>query len=164
MSEARVGQGSRVLALRAAGVVATLLLSLAAASAAEPSYPFEGTWIRAEHSCTPATVRARIYTAKEVVSPLGRCTIRRVTAGANTFELLEECRRNDRQQTVTETIRLATPDAMTSRRQLSRLKIPRQVRYTRCSIAAAPAAAHRPPAPTGPRAPAPALPGPAKPK
>lgn len=115
--------------------VALALLVATRCTAAEAPYPFEGTWIRAEHSCTPQTVRARTYTAKDVVSPLGRCVIRRVATNGSVFELVEDCRRNDRPQTVTETLRLASADVMTVKRQLSRLKIPRQLRYARCTIA-----------------------------
>ena len=123
-------------ALARTGVLLAVLASCAAAhAAADPPYPFEGTWIRAEHSCTPQTVRARTYTAKEVVSPLGRCSIRRIASNGGTFELVEDCRRNDRPQTVTETIRLTSADSMTLKRQMSRLKIPRQLRYARCTIA-----------------------------
>lgn len=114
---------------------ALALLVPAGCGAAEPPYPFEGTWIRADHSCTPQTVRARTYTAREVVSPLGRCSIRRIAANSSQFELVEDCRRNDRPQTVTETLRLTSSDAMMVKRQLSRLKIPRQLRYARCTIA-----------------------------
>ena len=119
--------------------LATALAVLVPAScgAVEALYPFEGTWIRAEHSCTPQTVRARTYTAKEVVSPLGRCSIRRIATSGSSFELVEDCRRNDRPQTVTEILRLTSADAMTVKRQLSRLKIPRQLRYGRCTIAGA---------------------------
>lgn len=105
-------------------------------SQADPAYPFEGTWIRADRACTPTAVRSRVYTAKEVTSPRGHCAIRRVTTGSGVFELLEECRRNDRPMTVTETIRLTSPDSMTLKRQVSRLKIPRQLRYARCTPAA----------------------------
>ncbi len=117
-------------------VLAAMMACCAAAHAAtEAPYPFEGTWIRAEHSCTPQTVRARTYTAREVVSPLGRCVIRRTASNGGAFELVEDCRRNDRPQTVTETIRMTSADSMTLKRQMSRLKIPRQLRYTRCTIA-----------------------------
>lgn len=130
-------------------VLATLVLPGAAAcGAAEAPYPFEGTWIRAEHSCTPQTVRARTYTAKEVVSPLGRCSIRRIAASGSFFELVEDCRRNERSQTVTESLRLTSADTMTLKRQLSRLKIPRQLRYARCSVASGAVPASPVPRPT----------------
>lgn len=116
-------------------LTAALAIGSTAHAATDAPYPFEGTWIRAEHSCTPQTVRARTYTAKEVVSPLGRCSIRRIVSSGGAFELVEDCRRNDRPQTVTETIRLTSADTMTLKRQLSRLKIPRQLRYARCAIA-----------------------------
>ncbi len=110
---------------------------LGPASGAEGLYPFEGTWVRTDHVCTATTVRERVYTARDVTSPRGRCTIRRVAASGSVFELLEECRHNDRPTTVTETIRLTSPDNMTLRRQVSRLKIPRQVHYARCTAATA---------------------------
>lgn len=120
---------------RAGLLAAALVVSGPSVFAADAPYPFEGTWIRAEHSCTPQTMRARTYTAKDVVSPLGRCSIRRIASTGSLFELVEDCRRNDRPQTVTESLRLTSADTMTLKRQLSRLKIPRQLRYARCSIA-----------------------------
>lgn len=144
---------SRAPALHGLMAAALALLIPSACGAAEAPYPFEGTWIRAEHSCTPQTVRARTYTAREVVSPLGHCSIRRVAASGSLFELVEDCRRNDRPQTVTETLRLTSADTMTVKRQLSRLKIPRQLRYARCTIAGAAAQPLGPPHPT--RAPEP---------
>lgn len=116
-------------------LAALLTFCSAAQAATDTPYPFEGTWIRAEHSCTPQTVRARTYTAKDVTSPLGRCSIRRIASNGTTFELVEDCRRNERPQTVTETIRLTSADGMTLKRQMSRLKIPRLLRYARCTIA-----------------------------
>jgi hypothetical protein len=109
-----------------------------AALAAEPGYPFEGTWVQADHACAPGITRVRTYTAKDVTSPRGRCTIRRIASGSGAYELFEECR-HERSGLVTETIRMTSPDSMVLRRQLVRLKIPRQQRFTRCS-AAAPAA------------------------
>lgn len=121
---------------KAAGLIGLVLLWGATPSrAAEAPYPFEGTWVRAERTCTPTTIRARTYTAREVISPRGRCAIRRVASGSNSFELLEECRRGDRPSTVTETVRMIAPDSLTSKRQESRLKIPRQIRYQRCTPA-----------------------------
>ena len=119
-----------------AGLAFLLLAMTTAAGAAEPSYPFEGTWMRADRACVAASPLARTYTAKEVISARGRCSIRRIAGGPTTFELLEECRRNERPQNVTETVRLVPPDGLVLKRQLSRLKIPRQVRFARCTVAA----------------------------
>ena len=105
-------------------------------------YPFEGTWIRADRVCSASATQVRTYSAKDVTSSLAHCTIRRVSSGSGAFELVEECRRNDRNQTVTETIRMSSPDSLVLKRQTSRLKIPRSLRYTRCS--AAPAASVHP--------------------
>lgn len=115
---------------------AILLTCSAAARAAEAPYPFEGTWVRAERACSPNATRVRTYTSRDVTSPRGHCAIRRVAAGGGAFELLEECRRDGRSGSVTETIKLSGPDTMTVRRQLSRLKITRPLRYQRCSAAA----------------------------
>ncbi len=133
--------------------VAGVLIALCgtAQAAAEPPYPFEGVWVRAERACTATTVRERTYTAHEVVSPRGRCAIRRIAGGSSgVFELLEDCRRSDHQGSVTETIKMTTPDAMTLKRQVSRLKIARQIRYARCAASPSPAPAA---SPRGPRPP-----------
>lgn len=124
-------------------VALTLGLTVGAAAfaaKAEPSYPFEGTWIKADRVCGPASTRVRTYTAREVVSSRSRCSIRRIASGSGSFELLEECHRGDRPQTVTETLRMLSPNSMTLRRQLVRLKIPRTIRYSRCTVAAPPLA------------------------
>ena len=126
-----------------AALLCILSLVSSAALAAEPTYPFVGTWIRSDRVCLPSATRVRTYTAKDVTSSRGHCSIRRIASGSGNFELLEECRRNDRTQTVTEIIKVVTPDTMTLRRQFSRLKIPRTLRYSRCTVAEAPAA-HRP--------------------
>ncbi|WP_131195472.1 hypothetical protein [Lichenihabitans psoromatis] len=126
------------------GLLASVLLVALAivpvsAWAADASYPFVGTWIRADRVCSATAIDVRIYTAKEVTSSRSHCTIRRVASSANTFELLEECRRGERHGSVTETIRMTSPDSMMLRRQYSRLKIPRSVRYARCNAASIPA-------------------------
>lgn len=148
-------------AQRAAGLLTGLMALLAvapAAMAAEGPYPFLGTWVQASRPCTP-TARARTYTPKEVTSPLGRCSIRRVAGNGPTFELLEECRRNDRMGSVTEIIRMTSPDSLTLRRQVLRLKIPRQVHYARCTIAGGSGTPARGAKSTGPHpAPPPAAP------
>ena len=131
----RTRHGSQPVLAGLAGLLALLMPAWA-----DAPYPFEGAWVRNPATCTPATVRERVYTAKEVISPRGRCMIRRVAAGYGAYELLEECRRtNERPTTVTETIRLTSPDSMVLKRQLSRLKIPRQIHYVRCKVAASPA-------------------------
>jgi hypothetical protein len=121
------------------------------ASAAEPAYPFEGTWVQADHACSPGSTRVRTYTSRDVTSPRGRCLIRRIATGSGAYELFEECR-HEHSGLVTETIRMTSPDSMVLRRQLNRLKIPRQQHFTRCSIAApnsAPRLQNRPAGPAG---------------
>ena len=150
-----------------------LVLGLAAAGparAAEPSYPFEGTWVRANRVCAPNAPRERTYTAHDVSFPTGRCAYRKVAGGGGQFEVFEDCRRAERPGNYTETIRMLGPDLMVMRRQAARLKITRPLRYARCTAAAAPpppappkpapAATHRPA--TGPE-PAEAKPPEAKP-
>lgn len=133
----------RPFGCRRAALLCIVSLWSSAALAAEPAYPFVGTWIRSDRICLPSATRVRTYTAKDVTSSRGRCSIRRIASGSGSFELLEDCKRNDRTQTVTEIIKVVTPDSMTLRRQFSRLKIPRMLRYSRCTVAAAPAG-HRP--------------------
>ena len=125
----RLARGARRLAAACCLLAGPVL-------AAETPYPFEGTWLGAEHACTPTATRTRTYTSKDVVSALGHCAIRRIAAGSGSFELREECRRNDRLVNVTEIIRITSPDSMVLRRQLMRLKIPRPIRFVRCTIAA----------------------------
>jgi hypothetical protein len=124
--------------------------ALSGALAAEP-YPFEGTWILPQHPCVAGSMHLRTYTAREVVSPRGKCSIRRIAQGSGAFELMEECRHDGRPSTETETIRMTSPDSLLLKRQISRLKIPRQIRYARCNV---PAAAPAAPPPSQPRAPA----------
>ncbi len=110
---------------------------------APAAYPFEGTWIRADRPCNAKATLVRTYTAHDVVSSRSHCAIRRVEgSGAGPFELLEDCRRNPPPR-VTETIRMLAPDQFTLKRQVVRLKIPRPVRFARCT-AAAPEQAHAP--------------------
>lgn len=148
-SPKRAGRCAPLLAAALSGLLAGPVL------AADP-YPFEGTWLGVEHACTATATRTRTYTGKDVVSALGRCGIKRITAGSGAFELREECRRNDRSVNVTETIRMTSPDSMVLRRQLMRLKIPRPIRFARCTIAApaAPPPVSRPAKPLAPPEPA----------
>lgn len=97
-------------------------------------YPFEGTWIRADRPCTPRATLVRTYTAREVTSSRNQCAIRRVVGGSGGFELVQDCRRTPAK--VTETIRVLSPDLITLKRQVKRLKIPRAIRYARCTAAA----------------------------
>lgn len=115
------------------------------ARAADASYPFEGTWVRANRACTAAAPLARTYTAREVTSAGGHCSIRKVAAGAGQFEIFEDCRRTDHPGTFTETIRMSGPDAMVMQRQRTRLKIARPLRFIRCTIAAPAGAPAKPP-------------------
>ena len=135
--------------------LALLLAASASARAADPNYPFEGTWIRANRVCAPNAPRVRTYTAKEVTFPTGHCGFRKVATGGGLFEIFEDCRRAEHPGSYTETIRMLGPDLMQVRRSAARLKIGRPLRYTRCS-AAAPAAPGTPAHPaTGQHHPAP---------
>lgn len=117
--------------------LATLPTLAAWAAAPETPYPFEGTWARADRPCTPKTTLIRTYTAHDVISSLSHCSVRRIASGSGGFELLEDCHQGStRPQKVTEVIRMTTPDSMVLKRQIVRLKIPRPVRYNRCTIAA----------------------------
>jgi hypothetical protein len=109
--------------------------------AAETPLPFVGTWIRADRVCSATAVEVRIYTPKEVTSLRSHCSIRRIASGSGAFELLEDCHHNDRPTRVTEIIRMTSPDSLTLKRQMSRLKIPRSIHFIRCTIAA-PAPGH----------------------
>lgn len=128
------------ISLSALAMIGAMLLSSASASAAapamaDPHYPFEGTWIRADRVCTPKAPLVRTYTTREVISSRSRCVIRRVVGGTGSFDLVEECRHNDRPMTVTESIRMLSPDMMSLKRHELRLKIPRAVRFARCNAA-----------------------------
>ena len=148
--------------VRRAAAFSLLLAGIAAGSAhaAEPAYPFEGTWVRANRVCAANAPRARTYTAHEVTFPSGHCTFRKVATGGGQFEIFEECRKAEHPGNFTETIRMTGPDLMQMRRQAARLKIARPLRYARCTVAApapvgappraAAPAPHRPPE-TGPR-------------
>ena len=128
----------------AIGVMVELtLLGLAAgpARAAETAYPFEGSWVQTTHPCIAGSVHLRTYTAREVVSSRGRCSIRRIAQGAGAFEVQEDCRHDGRADRVTETIRVPSSDVMVLRRQEVRLKIPRAVHYARCTAPVTPATA-----------------------
>ena len=143
-------------ALRGGAVLLTGLAGVTAAAAAEPGYPFEGTWVRANRECVANAPRVRTYTAKDVASATGHCTYRKVAAGGGQFEIFEDCRRSERPGNYTETIRMLGPDLMQLRRQAARLKIARPLRYARCTIAAPGAGAAPRPAPAShhPAAPA----------
>ena len=136
-SERQIGPRRRHAAagLSAVSLVA-LGLSILPALAAEPSYPFEGTWVRANRACTATAPLARTYSAREVTGANTHCSVRKIASGAGQYELFEECRRAERPGSFTETIRMAGPDAMVVRRQVTRLKIARPLRFIRCSIAA----------------------------
>ena len=136
-------------ASRAAALAFALLLGVTSggpARAAEPSYPFEGTWVRANRVCAPGAPRERTYTAHDVTFPTGRCSYRKVAGSGGQFEVFEDCRRAERPGNYTETIRMLGPDLMVMRRQAARLKITRPLRYARCTTTATaappPAAAH----------------------
>lgn len=132
-------------ALRGGAVLLAVVVGAATAGAAEPGYPFEGTWVRANRECVPNAPRVRTYTAKEVTSPSGRCSYRKVATGGGQFEIFEDCRRSEHPGNYTETIHMLGADLMQVRRQAARLKIARPLRYARCTIAApGPAGAPRP--------------------
>lgn len=110
---------------------------VASAAAPETPYPFEGTWVRADRPCTPKAVLVRTYTPHDVTSSLSRCSIRRIASGSSGFELLEDCHQGSaKPQKVTEIIRMTSTDSMVLKRQIVRLKIPRPMRFNRCTIAA----------------------------
>lgn len=130
----------------AAAVLAFTVLGLAAPRAAETTYPFVGSWVRSDRSCSATPARERVYTAKEVVSPRSRCSIRRIAAGSGGFELFERCERpNEKPSHISEIIRMTGSDSMVLNRQTARLKLSRSLHFTRCAPAAAPGAL-RPPA------------------
>ena len=124
--------------------VAVLACAGSASAASDPPYPFEGTWVRSDRMCTPQAPLARTYTAHDLVTPGGRCTLRRVAFGSGEFELFEDCRRSERPGDAVERIRMLGPDAFVLKHQVNRLKIPRGRRYARCTLAA-----QKPSAPTG---------------
>lgn len=130
---------SRLLLGSAAVVVGGLSLA-AMARAAEGPFPFLGAWVRSDRSCSPTSTRERIYTARDVTSSRGRCTIRKVAAGSgSSFELFERCERpNERPMQVSEIIRMNGPDSMTLTRRTARLKLSRSIHFTRCPVPAAP--------------------------
>ena len=114
--------------------------------ASDQPFPFEGTWVRTDRVCNAQAPLARTYTAREVITPGGRCSMRRIVYGSGEFELFEDCRKSDHPGDAIERIRMVSPDLMILKRQINRLKIPRGRRYARCSIAAPKVA---PPAPVG---------------
>ena len=154
MNKARVTSKSlrRVGATVSVGlIVASSVLVLGTvAKAAEPVYPFEGSWVVANRACTAGSPHVRIYTPHEVTSRGGRCSFKKVASGSGLFEIFEDCHHSERPGDYTETIRMIGPDAMQMKRQAGRLKIARGARYYRCSIA-------------GPASKAPSAPPPRKP-
>ena len=110
-----------------------VVLVLLGGSAAAGSYPFEGTWVRADRVCSAAAPSLRTYTAREIVSPAGRCVLRKAVFGSGEWELFEDCRRSEHAGNVIEKIRMMGADQMIVKRQVNRLKIPRGRRYSRCT-------------------------------
>ena len=125
------------------------------AQAAEPAYPFEGSWVAANRACTAGSPHVRIYTQHEVTSRGGHCSFKKVASGSGLFEIFEDCRHSERPGDYTETIRMIGPDAMQMKRQAGRLKIARGSRYLRCSVAGP---GSKPPTSPPPRKPASAVP------
>jgi hypothetical protein len=110
------------------------LLGTQAAGAAEASYPFVGSWVRSDRTCSASAARERVYTARDVVSNRSRCTIRRIASGSGGYQLFERCERpNDKPYTISEIIRMTGPDSMVLTRQTARLKLSRSLHFTRCS-------------------------------
>ena len=140
MTSNRASSGRRPSAagcLAALGIASSVALSAWPTWAAEASYPFEGTWVRANRACTATAPLARTYSAREVTGATTHCLVRKVAAGSGQFEIFEECRRSsERAGNFTETIRMLGSDAMVVRRQAARLKLARPLRYIRCTIAA----------------------------
>ena len=132
-------------------VVSGVLVLAAAARAAEPVYPFEGSWVAANRACTAGSPHLRIYTQHEVTSRGGRCSFKKVASGSGLFEIFEDCRHSERPGDYTETIRMIGPDAMQMKRQAGRLKIARGSRFLRCAIAGP---GTKPPSSPPPRKPA----------
>ena len=114
-------------------VLSALVACATGARAAEPIYPFEGSWVAANRACVAGSPHVRIYTPHEVTSRSGRCSIKKVASGSGLFEIFEDCRHSERPGDYTETIRMIGPDAMQMKRQSGRLKIARGVRYLRCA-------------------------------
>ncbi|HEX4765484.1 MAG TPA: hypothetical protein VH414_04320 [Lichenihabitans sp.] len=143
---------------RAGFTLVVLVLLGGSAAAATTPYPFEGTWVRADRICSPAAPSLRTYTAREIISPAGRCMLRKAVFGSGEWELFEDCRRSERSGNVIEKIRMMGADQMIVKRQLNRLKIPRGRRYSRCMTPAPKLAAPpiRPATPTSGVKPTPA--------
>lgn len=116
--------------------VVSAVLVWAPSLCAEQAYPFEGTWARADRICSATTPNTRTYTAREVTTSSGHCVLRKVAFGSGEWELFEDCRHPEHQGNVTERIRMLGPDAILVKRQVVRLKIPRGLRFARCSLAA----------------------------
>ncbi len=121
---------------RAGSTLLLLVLLGGSAAAASAPYPFEGTWVRADRICSPAAPSLRTYTAREIVTPSGRCMLRKAVFGSGDWELFEDCRRSEHAGNVIEKIRMMGADQMIVKRQVNRLKIPRGRRYSRCMAVA----------------------------
>jgi hypothetical protein len=110
-----------------------------AQAAPEPTYPFVGSWVRSDRSCSASTSRERVYTARDVTSSRGKCAIRRVAHGSGGFEIFERCERpNEKSSNVSEIIRMTGADAMVVTRRTARLKLSRSLHFSRCTSAPAP--------------------------
>lgn len=120
--------------LHCAAAIGSWLFLAGGGRAADSSYPFEGSWVRADRTCSATSTRERIYTARDVTSSRSKCMIRKVAAGSgNVFELFERCERpNERPSPVRETIQITGPSSMTLTRQTARLKLSRSLRFTKC--------------------------------
>lgn len=129
----------------AALALAGALLGWAGTVRAEQSFPFDGTWVRADRVCSANAPSARTYTPRELVLANGRCALRKVAFGSGEWELFEDCRRPEHQGRVTEKIRILGPDMILIKQQVVRLKIPRGRRFARCNLAGAPKPAPTPP-------------------
>ncbi|MCW6509625.1 hypothetical protein [Lichenifustis flavocetrariae] len=120
-----------------AAFLLTLSLGSGSALAADASYPFVGSWIRADRSCTASPTRERVYTARDVISNRSKCTIRRVASGSGGYELFERCdRQGEKPANISEVIRMTGPDSMVLTRQTARLKLSRSLHFTRCPAGA----------------------------
>ena len=139
---------------RAFAVACAMAVSVAGLRAETASYPFEGTWVKSDRICSPASPHVRTYTSKELVMPSGRCALRKVAFGSGEFELFEDCRRAEHPGNVTEKIHMLGPDMMVVKQQERRLKIPRGRRFTRCTVATPQTAPAKPAAHTAPAPPA----------
>lgn len=154
----------RGVAVRRWGWIAAVLWAAPPVAVAAESYPFDGSWVRADRVCGPAAPSLRVYSGRDLTLAGGRCTIRKTAFGSGEWELFEECRRADKSGASTvERIRMVGADAMIIKRQVTRLKIPRGRRYVRCNPAQAKPPAAPPATAPPPHGPPPAAAAPAKP-